>query len=68
MLVWKYYEMHLEDDVNFIKPMSDLTQGAIMNSLPGYDFSSFATIMDIGRGNGALLNDILSQVTNAMFF
>ena len=67
MPVWKYHEMHSEDDVNFIKPMSGLTQGAIMNILPVYDFFSFATTVDIGVSNGALLNDIPSQVMNANF-
>jgi len=65
MPVWKYYEMHPEDGVNFTKAMSGLTQGAIMSILPAYDFSSFATIVDIGGGNGALLHGILSQATNA---
>ena len=65
MPIYKYYETHPEDGVNFTKAMSGLTQAVIMNILSAYDFSSFKTIVDIGGGNGTLLNGILNKAPNS---
>ncbi len=60
MSVWKYYETHPEEGVNFMKAMAGLTGAVIMNVLPAYDFTPFKTIVDIGGGNGALLMAVLN--------
>lgn len=65
MSVWKYYETHPEEGINFMKAMTGLTGAAIMNVLPVYDFSAFKTIIDIGGGNGALLMAILNEAKDA---
>jgi predicted O-methyltransferase YrrM len=59
MPIWKYYETHPEDGLNFMKAMTGLTQAVIMNIVPAYDFSGFGTIVDVGGGNGALLAAVL---------
>lgn len=65
MSVWKYYELHPEEGVNFIKAMSGLTGAVIQHVLPAYDFSTFKTIVDIGGGNGALLTAVLDKAPQA---
>ena len=65
MPVWKYYETHPDEGVNFMKAMTGLTAAAVMNVLPVYDFSHFNTITDIGGGNGALLMAVLNAAPNA---
>lgn len=65
MPVWQYYESHPEEGINFMKAMTGLTGGAIMNVLPAYDFSAFKTIVDIGGGNGALLTAVLNAAKEA---
>lgn len=65
MPVWQYYETHPDEGANFMQAMSGLTQAALMNILPAYDFSAFDTIVDIGGGNGALLTAILKATPSA---
>src|SRR5579871_1904300 len=65
MPVWKYYETHPEEGLNFMKAMSGLTGAVIMNVLPVYDFSGFQTIVDVGGGNGTLLMAILDKAPGA---
>src|SRR5690349_14010091 len=60
MSVWKYYETHPDEGVNFMKAMTGVTGAAVMNVLPCYDFSGFKTIVDVGGGNGALLMAVLN--------
>lgn len=59
MPVWKYYEAHPEDGLNFMKAMAGLTQAVIMNVVPAYDWSGLKAIVDVGGGNGALLSAVL---------
>lgn len=61
MPVWKYYETHPEEGVNFMKAMTGLTGAVIAHVLPSYDFTPFKTIVDVGGGNGALLAAILQN-------
>jgi hypothetical protein len=65
MSVWKYYETHPEEGINFMKAMTGLTGAAVMNVIPAYDFSSFKTIVDVGGGNGALLMAVLEAAPDA---
>jgi len=65
MPVWRYYETHPEDGLNFMQAMTGLTQGAIMNIVPAYDFSRFGVIVDVGGGNGALLTAVLGAAPQA---
>jgi SAM-dependent methyltransferase len=65
MPVWKYYESHPEDGLNFMQAMTGLTQAVIMNIVPAYDFSQFGTIVDVGGGNGALLTAVLEAAPQA---
>lgn len=65
MSVWKYYETHPDEGLNFMKAMSGVTGAAIVNVLPCYDFSGFKTIVDVGGGNGALLMGVLKLAPQA---
>ncbi|MCB9193176.1 MAG: methyltransferase [Flavobacteriales bacterium] len=65
MPVWKYYETHPEDGLNFVQAMAGLTGAVIMNVLPVYDFTRFGTIVDVGGGNGALLSAVLDQAKHS---
>ncbi|MDP4264106.1 MAG: methyltransferase [Bacteroidota bacterium] len=65
MSVWKYYETHPEEGVNFMKAMAGLTGAVILNVLPAYDFTPFKTIVDIGGGNGALMMAVLNVAPQA---
>lgn len=65
MNVWKYYETHPEEGLNFMKAMTGSTNSAIQNVIPNYDFSSAKTIVDIGGGNGAFLMAVLDKAPQA---
>lgn len=65
MSVWKYYQMHPDEGVNFMKAMTGLTGAVIQHVLPMYDFSGFTTIVDVGGGNGALLLAVLDKAPQA---
>lgn len=65
MSIWKYYETHPDEGVNFMKAMTGVTGAAVMNVLPCYDFSGFKTIVDVGGGNGALLMAVLNAAPQA---
>lgn len=65
MNVWKYYETHPEEGLNFMKAMTGSTNAAIQNVIPNYDFSSAKTIVDIGGGNGAFLMAVLDKAPQA---
>ncbi|HYM93005.1 MAG TPA: methyltransferase, partial [Chitinophagaceae bacterium] len=65
MPVWKYYETHPDEGLNFMKAMTGVTHAVIANVLPFYDFSNFKTIVDIGGGNGALLMAVLKAAPQA---
>lgn len=65
MPIWKYYETHPDEGLNFMKAMTGLTSAVLMNVLPVYDFNQFKTIVDIGGGNGALLFGVLNAAPQA---
>jgi len=65
MSVWKYYETHPDEGLNFMKAMTGATGAAVMNVLPCYEFSGFKTIVDVGGGNGALLMAVLNAAPQA---
>lgn len=65
MSIWKYYETHPEEGINFMKAMTGVTGAVIMNVLPAYDFTSFKKIVDVGGGNGALLMAVLNTAPQA---
>lgn len=65
MPVWKYYGMHPDEGLNFMKAMTGLTGAVIQYVLPEYDFSGFQTIVDVGGGNGALLMAVLDRAPQA---
>ena len=63
--VWKYYESHPAEGLNFMQAMSDLSGEAIAAVIPAYDFSQFKHIVDIGGGNGAMLIAVLKAAPHA---
>ena len=65
MSVWQYYETHPDEGLNFMKAMTGVTNAAVANVLPCYDFTGLKTIVDIGGGNGALMMGVLDKTPNA---
>jgi O-methyltransferase len=59
--VWQYLAQHPEDAALFNDSMSASTAAANEAILAAYDFSPFATIVDIGGGHGGLITSILKQ-------
>ncbi len=56
---WVYRQQHPDLGAEFDLAMSSLTNLVIATLLPIFDFGRFATIVDVGGGNGALLAAIL---------
>jgi len=65
MNIWKYYESHPEEGINFMKAMTGLTATANQYIIPAYDFSKFHTIIDVGGGNGSLLMAVLDAAPDS---
>ena len=65
MDIWKYYNTHPAEGVNFMEAMSGLTQAVAANVGAAYDFKGLGTIVDVGGGNGALLTSILRSAPDA---
>lgn len=61
MGVWAYRAEKPEESVIFDRAMSSFAPAVAAAVLDAYDFSPFATIMDVGGGQGALLAAILTR-------
>src|SRR5689334_9416595 len=57
--VWKYFEQNPEDAAVFNNSMSGITAATNEEILAVYDFSPFATVVDVGGGHGGLITSIL---------
>jgi hypothetical protein len=57
--VWKWREERLEESAIFDDAMMSLTAASNAAILAAYDFGRFATMVDIGGGNGTLLAALL---------
>ena len=58
---WTYRQQHPETDVEFDLAMASIANLVIATLLPIFDFGRFATIVDVGGGNGFLLAAILAR-------
>jgi SAM-dependent methyltransferase len=56
---FSYMVQHPEEAANFDEAMADFTKGIAIAVAATYDFSQFGTIVDVGGGNGMLLEAIL---------
>jgi len=56
---WTYRQQHPDANAEFDLAMASIANLAITGLLPAYDFGRFATIVDVGGGNGTLLAAIL---------
>jgi SAM-dependent methyltransferase len=56
---FSYMAQHPEEAANFDAAMADFTKGIAIVVATTYDFSQFGTIVDVGGGNGILLEAIL---------
>jgi O-methyltransferase domain len=71
MPVWKYYDAHPEVGVVFDKAMTDFSLMINHAIVSAYDFSSVSSIVDVGGGQGSLLNAILTtypQIERGVLF
>lgn len=59
MDLWKYYDKHPREGVNFMNAMTGLSGFQLPHIIAAYDFSGFNTIIDVAGGNGALLFAVL---------
>jgi hypothetical protein len=62
---WKYLSEHPEASRLFDEAMMGKAAGQIHGVVTSYDFSSFATIADIGGGRGHLLKAVLETAPRA---
>ena len=58
---WTFRAQRPELSAGFDRAMSSLSRQLVASVLAAYDFGRFATVVDIGGGNGALLAAILSR-------
>ena len=63
--LWGYLSAHPDAGRVFDEAMTAKAHGQIAGVVAAYDFSSFATIADIGGGRGHLLQTVLSTVPTA---
>jgi hypothetical protein len=56
---WTYRQQHPAINAEFDLAMSSIANLVIGSLLPAFDFGRFATVVDVGGGNGALLAAVL---------
>jgi O-methyltransferase domain/Dimerisation domain len=59
--VWTWRSMHPEESAIFDRAMTSTTRQVNRELLDAFDFGRFATIVDVGGGNGFLLASILAR-------
>ena len=59
--VWEYRVQHPKVSTVFDRAMQDVTRVANDSLLDAYDFGRFATVVDVGGGNGTLLAGLLQR-------
>jgi hypothetical protein len=57
--VWSYRAAHADESETFDRAMESLTGSSNSALLDAFDFGRFATVLDVGGGNGALLSALL---------
>jgi SAM-dependent methyltransferase len=58
--VWDYRAAHADEGAAFDRAMTDITRRANRHLLDAYDFSPFASVVDVGGGHGALVAALLT--------
>jgi hypothetical protein len=58
---WTFRAQHPELSAGFDRAMTSISRQLMASVLAAYDFGRFATLVDIGGGNGALLAAILAR-------
>lgn len=64
--VWEYRAARPEEQAVFDGAMAALTGAANRSFLDAYDFGRFATVVDVGGGNGTLLAGVLERHDGVM--
>lgn len=64
MDIFTYFSQHPEDEQIFQNTMSAYSRRIIPAVLGAYDFSQFATVIDIGGGHGILMEQLLRSCKN----
>ena len=59
--VWDYRAARPEEQAVFDRAMAAITGAANRSVLDAYDFGRFATVVDVGGGNGTLLAGVLER-------
>ena len=59
MSVWEYRQQHPDELAIFNRAMNSATSTISPGVVAGYDFSTAATVVDVGGGGGLLLTEIL---------
>jgi hypothetical protein len=59
--LWDYYKQHPEAGVNLMKAMAGISGAVLKGIIDAFDFTPYATIVDIGGGNGAMLFAVLNS-------
>ncbi|HZO24683.1 MAG TPA: methyltransferase [Chloroflexota bacterium] len=58
--LWEYRQAHPEEGAIFDAAMTGMSGGATAAIVAGYDFSGFASLVDVGGGHGELIAAILA--------
>lgn len=59
--MWEYFGRHPEDGEAFDKVMSGVTGMELLAIFRASDWSRFATVVDVGGGNGRFLGELLNR-------
>jgi hypothetical protein len=59
--VWAYRQRHPAEQTTFDHAMSAMSRDAARAVADAYDFSGFATVVDVGGSRGILLEELLSR-------
>lgn len=62
MSAFEFFTQHPEQSATFNAAMAEYTRSVAPAIVAGYDFSRFATLVDIGGGDGTLIAAILNAV------
>ena len=61
MPIFQYYDTHPEVAATFHEAMNDWSNWDTPDIIEAYDFSRYASIVDVGGGNGAFLSALLAR-------
>lgn len=65
MGVWEYYKENPDRGLNLMKAMAGVSGAVLKEVINAYDFSNSKVIVDIGGGNGAMMQAVLEAAPHS---